>query len=98
MVEKRLYRSERDRIIAGVCGGLAEYLDIDPTVIRFLWVVITVFAGSGILIYILACFLIPSENYFAASKNDTVKDNDEVVNDNSNKVKIEKDLVEVKIE
>lgn len=62
MVEKKLYRSERERMIAGVCGGLAEYFEIDPTLIRLLWVLVTFVAGSGILIYILACIIIPSEN------------------------------------
>lgn len=61
MVEKKLYRSEKNRMIAGVCGGLAEYFDVDPVVVRLLWVVFTFFIGSGILIYILACIIMPNE-------------------------------------
>lgn len=61
MVEKKLYRSEKERMIAGVCGGLAEYFDVDPVVIRLLWVAFTFFVGSGILLYILACIIIPNE-------------------------------------
>ena len=61
MVEKKLYRSEKTRMIAGVCGGLAEYFDVDPVVVRLLWVVFTFFIGSGILIYILACIIMPNE-------------------------------------
>jgi len=62
MVEKKLYRSEYNRMIAGVCAGIAEYLDIDPTVIRLIWVLFTFFVGSGVLVYIIACLIIPNEN------------------------------------
>lgn len=62
MVEKKLYRSERDRMIAGVCGGLAEYFNVDPVLVRLLWVAFTFFVGSGILLYILACIIMPSES------------------------------------
>ena len=65
MIEKKLYRSESDRILAGVCGGLGEYLDIDPVVIRLIWAVFTCLAGTGILLYILACIIIPNENQIA---------------------------------
>ena len=61
MVQKRLYRSERNRMIAGVCGGLGEYFDVDPVLIRLLWVIFTFAFGSGLLIYIIACILIPNE-------------------------------------
>lgn len=43
MVEKKLYRSEKDRMIAGVCGGLVDYFDVDPVVVRLLWVAVTFF-------------------------------------------------------
>lgn len=62
MVEKKLYRSEYNRIVAGVCAGLAEYLDMDPTIIRLIWVLFTLFVGSGVLVYILAVIIIPNEN------------------------------------
>ena len=61
MVVKKLYRSERNRMIAGVCGGLAEYWDMDPTIIRLLWVLVSLIVGSGILLYILAVLIIPDE-------------------------------------
>ena len=61
MIETKLYRSKNERMIAGVCGGLAEYLDIDPVIIRLIWVIITCFAFSGIIIYIIACLIIPNE-------------------------------------
>jgi phage shock protein PspC (stress-responsive transcriptional regulator) len=53
---KRLYKST-DRKICGVCGGIAEYFDIDPTVIRLIWVVFTLLGGSGILAYIIAAVI-----------------------------------------
>lgn len=56
---KRLYRSRRDRIIAGVCGGIGEYLGVDPTFIRILWILFTLAGGSGILVYIIAWIIIP---------------------------------------
>jgi phage shock protein C len=60
-MKKRLYRSEKNKVIAGVCGGLGEYLDIDPTVIRLVWVLITVFTGvvPGIVGYLLAIMIMP---------------------------------------
>jgi phage shock protein C len=56
---KRLYRSDEDKKIAGVCGGLGEYFDIDPTIIRLLWVSIVLAFGSGIIAYILAWIIVP---------------------------------------
>jgi phage shock protein C len=60
---KRLYRSKKDRMLGGVCAGLGEHFDIDPTVIRLVWAVITVISiGTGVLVYILAWILIPEED------------------------------------
>jgi len=56
---KRLYRSN-DRILGGVCGGIAEYFGIDPSLVRIAWVILTLAAGSGILLYLLAWLIIPS--------------------------------------
>lgn len=56
---KRLYKSQTDRKICGVCGGIAEYLNIDSTVIRLLWVIAVLFLGTGILAYILAALIMP---------------------------------------
>lgn len=58
---KKLYRSEDDRMLAGVCGGIGEYLDIDPTVVRILWIVSAIFGGVGILVYILCAIVIPEK-------------------------------------
>ncbi|HKL79851.1 MAG TPA: PspC domain-containing protein [Mobilitalea sp.] len=58
MEQKKLYRSMSNKMICGVCGGIAEYLNIDPTVIRLLWVVFSLF-GVGILVYIIAAIIMP---------------------------------------
>jgi phage shock protein C len=59
---RKLYRSSRDRKLFGVCGGLAEYLGVDATLLRILLIVVTVFsAGSVIIVYIIAGFVIPRE-------------------------------------
>jgi phage shock protein C len=57
---KRLYRSREDRKLGGVCGGIAEYLNVDSTVIRILWILFAIAYGSGILAYLI-CWLIISE-------------------------------------
>ncbi len=56
---KRLYRSKKERIIAGVCGGIAEYFDVDPTLIRLLWIVFILMGGSGIIAYLIAWIIVP---------------------------------------
>lgn len=56
---KELRRSATDCKIFGVCGGIAEYLGIDSNVVRLVWVAISLFAGTGILLYIIAAFLLP---------------------------------------
>ncbi len=58
-MNKKLYLSETDKKIAGVCGGLAEYFGIDSTVVRILWVLLSIFFGSGIIAYLIAWLLIP---------------------------------------
>ena len=58
-MNKRLYRSKNNCMIAGVCGGLGEYFDMDPTFIRLLWVLFILAGGSGVLAYIIAWIVIP---------------------------------------
>ena len=55
----RLYKSNREKMLDGVCGGIAEYFDLDPTVIRLAWVVFCAMGGCGILAYIIAAIVIP---------------------------------------
>ena len=60
---KKLCRSSRNRMIAGICGGIAEYFDVDPTVVRIGYVIISVFsvAFPGILVYLIAWLLMPQD-------------------------------------
>ena len=62
MPEKRLYRSNTNKMICGVCGGVAEYFGIDPTVVRLGWAILACFGGTGILAYILAAIIIPDQS------------------------------------
>ena len=58
---KRLYRLRHDRKIAGVCSGIAAYFDIDPTIVRLIWVLIVLLGGFGLLAYLLAIIIIPEK-------------------------------------
>jgi len=59
---KKLLRSKKNRVIAGVCGGIGEYLGIDPTLIRLVWILFTLLsAGAGILAYIISWIIIPEK-------------------------------------
>ena len=58
---KKLYRSRNDRMITGVCGGLADYLNMDATLVRLLTVVLSLVTGVGLLAYLVAIFVIPEE-------------------------------------
>lgn len=63
METKKLYRSKKDKIFAGVCGGIGEYFGVDPTIVRLLAVILG-FTGSGILAYIIAAIIIPENPVF----------------------------------
>lgn len=58
---KKLYKSQYDRKLCGVCGGIAEYFNIDPTLVRIGWVLLVLCAGTGVLAYIIAAILMPEE-------------------------------------
>ena len=61
---KKLYLSNTDKKLCGVCGGLAEYFDIDSTLVRLAWVVLSLFPPfPGVLVYIVACLIIPKAIY-----------------------------------
>lgn len=62
-MQKKLYKVEDDKKICGVCGGIAEYLNIDPTIVRVAWIVFTLLVcGTGLLIYIICAFVFPSKS------------------------------------
>lgn len=60
-MKKRLYKSDSSRMIAGVCGGISAYFDIDPTLVRLAWVIFCALGGSGLLAYIIAAIIIPRD-------------------------------------
>ena len=59
-MNKKLYKSNTNKLLEGICGGIAEYFGIDPTIVRLAWVVFCALGGSGILAYIIAAIIIPS--------------------------------------
>ena len=61
-MKEELRRSATDVKICGVCGGIAEYLGVDSNLVRLIWIAVSVFAGTGILLYILAAVLMPKAN------------------------------------
>lgn len=61
MNKKRLYKSTRNKKICGVCGGLAEYLGMDPTVVRLIVALISLAWGSGIILYIIMALIMPDD-------------------------------------
>ena len=58
---KRLYRSTYDRMLCGVCGGIAEYFQLDPSLVRLGWALFCILGGSGVLAYIIAAIIIPND-------------------------------------
>lgn len=58
---KRLYKSGKNKVLCGVCGGIAEYFNIDPTLVRLAWVVFCALGGSGLLAYIIMALIIPRQ-------------------------------------
>lgn len=71
-MSNRLYRSETDRMLGGVCGGIAEVYDFDPSLIRILTLIFVLSAGSGLLAYMAAWLIVPTES--DVDKNEKVKD------------------------
>ena len=61
-MKKKLYKIENGKIIAGVCGGIAEYFNIDPTIVRLIWAFAVLCAGTGILLYIVAAIIMPRKS------------------------------------
>jgi phage shock protein C len=74
-MEKKLYRSRSDRMVWGVCGGLAKYFGIDPTIIRIIFVLLIFLNGIGILAYIILAIVVPLEESKSTTTSETVKEN-----------------------
>ena len=58
---RKLYRSKSNRQLAGVCGGLAEYFNLDPTLIRVLFIILAVLGGSGVILYVAMWIIVPKQ-------------------------------------
>lgn len=72
---KRLYRSSTDKKLAGVCGGLAEYFNVDPTLVRVLFVIFSLAGGPGVMLYIVLWLVMPeapSGAYYEKAKNEDI--------------------------
>ena len=63
-MNQRLYKSNREKMIDGVCGGIAEFFNIDPTLVRLAWILFCAMGGSGILAYLVAAIIIPRSPEF----------------------------------
>ncbi len=74
-MEKRLYRSRTDRMIWGVCGGLGEYFNIDPVIVRVLMVLLIFAGGAGIVIYLILALVVPLEGSTSTRPEETVREN-----------------------
>ncbi|MBN1617780.1 PspC domain-containing protein [Candidatus Dojkabacteria bacterium] len=72
---QRIYRSETNKVIAGVCGGLGEFFNIDPVIIRLIFVLMVLFGGSGMLIYLIMWIIVPLKSSVSQSTEATIKQN-----------------------
>lgn len=71
---KKLYRSRTERMIFGLCGGIGHYFNVDPTLIRILFVLLAMPGGAGVLVYLVASFVVPLEPGEAVDPKDEVKE------------------------
>lgn len=58
-MKRRLYKSNENKMLEGVCGGIAEYFEIDPTLVRLGWALLSALGGSGLIAYIIVAIIIP---------------------------------------
>lgn len=85
-MERRLYRSRTDRMIWGVCGGLAKYLNLDPTLVRILFVLLIFASGVGILAYIIMAIVVPLEESRATQPGDVMRENVEEIKETASEL------------
>jgi phage shock protein PspC (stress-responsive transcriptional regulator) len=84
-MEKKLYRSETDKIVGGVCGGLAEYFGIDSAIVRLVFVLILVYGGSGLLVYIILWIVLPTQSTTYTSSDDVISENSKEIKETISK-------------
>jgi phage shock protein C len=68
MEPKRLYRTRANRVLAGVCSGIGIYFNVDPVIVRLLWVIFSFAGGAGVLAYIIAWIIVPEEPFIPPVK------------------------------
>ena len=73
---KKLYKSNTNKVICGVCGGIAEYFNWDPTIVRIIWALFTLLGGSGIILYIICAVVMPNAPYGDVPPSDYVDHED----------------------
>ena len=71
----KLYRSETDKMLGGVCGGFAQYLKMDSSILRLIFVAFTLFGGSGFLVYLICWIVIPSQSSIYTDSEDIISEN-----------------------
>lgn len=76
-LKKRLYRSRKNQQLAGVCAGVADYLGLDPTIVRLLWVILAIAGGPGVLLYLIMWAIVPEEPEFVQATADKAKNQDQ---------------------
>jgi phage shock protein C len=86
---KRLYRSRTDRMLFGVCGGLGSYFEIDPVIVRIIFILLVAAGGTGILAYIIMAIVVPQEGSTSAEPKDTIKENVSEIRDKANEFRQE---------
>ena len=92
-MSKKLYKSETDKMIGGVCGGLAEYFNIDSSIIRLIFVFILLYGGSGLLAYLILWIVLPSSSSLNLSSDEVISQNTQEI-----KEKVQKSIRGIKSE
>lgn len=92
-MSKKLYRSETDKMIGGVCGGLAEYFNIDSSIVRLIFVFVLLYGGSGLLAYLILWVVLPSSSSLDLSSDEVISKNAQEI-----KEKVEKSAKGIKRE
>lgn len=75
-MEKKLYKSSNDKVLAGVCGGMAEYFAVDTVVVRLAWVVFTLVGGAGLIAYIIAAIIMPANPAYSSIEDNYTRPED----------------------
>lgn len=85
-MSKRLYRSNKDKILGGVCAGIAEYFNIDPVIIRVIFVLIFLAEGVGLMIYVILWIIVPEQKSLDKDTDEIIKENSKEIEENVKKV------------